>query len=244
MTDEAGAGNSIVKVQPPLEELSAKKEYGLSVLKGAIGAIPFAGTAINEVLFEARGRLKQERVNRFVAQVAADVAQLAAASIDHQYLQTEEFSDLVEDILLRVARTRSDVKKRHLRMVFVGALQGRLDVDFTDLFLVLLDQVTEHELHVLRGLSRYPLNQAADSEPVEMGVISYEDGLWGLSGEQAKQVVQALLSKGLLADTSHGYFGGKPFDRAVPTELGLRFLNWLGEGEGVEAPPSDSQQAG
>lgn len=43
------------------------KEYGISTLKGMIGAIPFAGTFLNEVAFEARSRIKQERVNRFVA---------------------------------------------------------------------------------------------------------------------------------------------------------------------------------
>ncbi|MCC6216131.1 MAG: hypothetical protein IT376_14805 [Polyangiaceae bacterium] len=50
--------------------VSPVKEYGLAVLKGAIGAIPFVGTAINEILFEARGRLKQARVEEFVRQVA------------------------------------------------------------------------------------------------------------------------------------------------------------------------------
>ncbi len=40
---------------------TATKEYVVAVLKGAIGAIPLAGTAINEALFEARSRLKMAK---------------------------------------------------------------------------------------------------------------------------------------------------------------------------------------
>lgn len=228
MADDQEQNQAIVHVEPAPSEPSTAAEYGLGLLKGAIGAIPFAGTAINEMLFDARGRLKQERVNRFVAEVANEVALLKEEAIDRKYLASEEFSDLLEDLLVRVARTRSEEKKRHLRSVFVQALQGQVDLDFTDLFLVLLDQITEQELQVLKGFASFPLDQAGEAEPIEMGVITYEDGLWGLPGRQAKQIVQALLSKGLLADTSQSYWGGKPFDRVVPTELGLRFLQWLG----------------
>lgn len=43
-----------------------KDEYSLAALKGLIGAIPYAGTLLNEILFEARSRVKQERVNLFI----------------------------------------------------------------------------------------------------------------------------------------------------------------------------------
>ena len=36
------------------------KEVGISVAKAGLGAIPFVGTALNEVIFDC-GRLKQKR---------------------------------------------------------------------------------------------------------------------------------------------------------------------------------------
>jgi hypothetical protein len=84
---------------------SSAKEYGLSVLKGVIGAVPYVGTALNEIIFDARSRLKEDRLNSFFAEVAEEVERLSEESIDHDYLKSEEFSDLIEG-RLRSSRSR------------------------------------------------------------------------------------------------------------------------------------------
>lgn len=70
------------------------KEYGLSTLKGAIGAIPFAGTLINEVAFEARSRLKQERVNAFVEEFSQYMADHHKKTSDVDNLNSEQIGDV------------------------------------------------------------------------------------------------------------------------------------------------------
>ena len=64
---------------------------------------------------------------------------------------------------------------------------------------------------------------------VEMGPIDYSTRPWGLDEHDAKIVLTALISKGLAVDSSHGYWDGKPLDRALPTELGVAFYRWLAE---------------
>jgi hypothetical protein len=62
-----------------------------------------------------------------------------------------------------------------------------------------------------------------------MGPIDYSTRPWGLDEHDAKIVLTALISKGLAVDSSHGYWDGKPLDRALPTELGVAFYRWLAE---------------
>lgn len=186
------------------------------------------GTAINEILFEARGRLKQARVEEFVRQVADEVGKLKEESIDREFLRSEAFSDLIDDVLVRASRTRSAEKKGRLRKVCVDAIQGRYEPDFTDLFLGILDQITDHEMAVLKGFSKLA-EARAKGEKLEVGEIEYRDGLWGMQATEAKLVVQALVAKGLLVDTTFGRWGpAEPFRFVEPTDLGVRFLVWLG----------------
>ena len=42
-----------------------------SVIRGLVGAIPYVGTALNEAIFDFRSRLKQERLEKFVEELAS-----------------------------------------------------------------------------------------------------------------------------------------------------------------------------
>jgi hypothetical protein len=97
-------------------------------------------------------------------------------------------------------------------------------------FLDVLERITEDELNVLRVFVTYDdgrREREKDGRKVEMGPIDYASKPWGLDESAAKEVLTALISKGLVVDESHGYWGGKPLDRVVPTELGVAFYKWL-----------------
>ena len=51
-------------------------EIANALVKSALGAIPFAGTFLNEAIFDARGRLEQRRINEFVGYLAEDFQKL------------------------------------------------------------------------------------------------------------------------------------------------------------------------
>lgn len=209
------------RVTKAVTDPTVQWETVVAAIKGALGFLP-CGTLLNEALFEARSRIKQERVNTFVGELSSAVRVLSEESIKKEFLTSEEFSDLIEDIFHRVTRTRSEQKRGHLRDVLVAAIQGRHDPDFGPLFLGVLEQVTEPELRVLQGFSKF-----VNDGSMEIGAIDYKDGLWDLQAPVAKQVVQALVAKGLLVDTSFGRYDAVPFTFVEPTELGRAFLGWL-----------------
>jgi hypothetical protein len=215
---------------PHLSPPSAPAEYGLGVLKGAIGTVPFVGTLLNEIAFDARARLKQDRLNSFFVEVAADVRKLSEDALDREHLKSEEFSDLIEDICVRVARTRAARRRDDLRKLLLDAFQGKRQPDLGPLFLDILERITEDELNVLRMFVAHDDGRREREQigrKVEMGPIDYAAKPWGLDEAAAKRVLTALISKGLAMDDSHGYWGGKPLDRVVPSELGVAFYKWL-----------------
>jgi len=87
-----------------------KKEYLQSTIKGAIGAIPFAGTLLNEVMFEARSRVKQERVNNFVNELSSYLANLKEGDLKLEDLNQEEIGDILEDVFISVSKTSAKHK--------------------------------------------------------------------------------------------------------------------------------------
>ncbi|MBU1065525.1 hypothetical protein KKC74_12085, partial [bacterium] len=93
-----------------IDRTLSRKEYGLSTLKGLIGAIPFAGTFLNEVAFEARSRIKQERVNRFIEEFSEYVKSITESEKDLNLLNVENVGDVFEEIIISVSRTSAHHK--------------------------------------------------------------------------------------------------------------------------------------
>ncbi len=83
-----------------------KKQYAISILKGAIGAVPIAGTFINEVIFEARARLKQERIISFIEKFADYVNSKNSDNINLEDIEKDDFGE----IIISVSRTSADHK--------------------------------------------------------------------------------------------------------------------------------------
>ena len=85
-----------------------------SVIRGLVGAIPCVGTALNEAIFDLRARLKQERLEKFVEKLAGVLKTLDTAKVDTAYIQSEEFVDFLEDVLIRAAKASRTIPKYHI----------------------------------------------------------------------------------------------------------------------------------
>lgn len=105
------------------------KESMIGLIKGAIGAIPFCGTAINEALFDIGARIQQKRINEFVVQLTVQVAGIENNKIDHEYLKSEDFYDLTRIIFESVIRIKSKEKQTALSKVYLNAIQDKSDIE-------------------------------------------------------------------------------------------------------------------
>ncbi len=207
------------------------REYGLSVIKGLVGAVPYAGSLLNEVMFEARSRLKQARLEGFLVGLAARVAQLREEALDMEYMRSPEFSDLVEDVCLRVARSSSQARRDHFQAVLLHAMTGQKEPDFGPLFIDVLTEISEAELAILHQVcdaTRWLLSKEQQGVKAELKPYDYSgEPVMGHPPEVFRSIIQSLVRKGLAYDDSFGRFDSRAYTFVRATDLGVRFLAWL-----------------
>jgi hypothetical protein len=114
-------------------------------IKKLIGQFPVAGP-IFDVLLEYRSKVKQKRLNHFVSL-------LEDAFIRHgilaEQLQTEESTDLLEQVIKKVTETRSDKKRIGFKNLLVKEITEPASYDDCEVFNELLAGLKERELEIL-----------------------------------------------------------------------------------------------
>ena len=124
------------------------KEIIVSTVKSIFGVIPVGGAALDELFFEYNGRLKQNRLNKFVTILAESFTQESEINIDN--IKTENFNDLFESVLRRVVQTKSEKKLLRFKDILLKELNSpSLHVELIDHYLDLISSLTEQEITIL-----------------------------------------------------------------------------------------------
>ena len=185
-----------------------------SVLRSLLGAIPSIGTALNEAIFDLRARLKQERLEKFVEELASILQTLESDKIDVAYIQSDEFVDFLEDVLIRAAKVKAEEKRRKLAAVLAGRLQYAEGTSFDDLFLDLLISLSGTQVRILDEHLR-----AAEKQENSGGNAKHrQPSYYNVSESEYPLLIQDLMSKGLFI-----FSGGL----GTVTELGQAFIRFL-----------------
>ena len=185
-----------------------------SVLRSLLGVIPSIGTALNEAIFDLRARLKQERLERFVEELVSILQTLESDKIDVAYIQSDEFVDFLEDVLIRAAKVRAEEKRRKLAAVLAGRLQAAEGTSFDDLFLDLLISLSDTQVRILVE----HLRAAERRENSEGDAEHRQPSYYKVSESEYPLLIQDLMSKGLFI-----FSGGL----GTVTELGQAFIRFL-----------------
>ncbi|RYE13945.1 MAG: hypothetical protein EOP45_20415 [Sphingobacteriaceae bacterium] len=130
------------------------KEIDVAVLRSMFGAIPVVGGALNEVIFDIRGRVKQERLNRFIELLSEFFTN--RPDFDAENLKSEDFGDLFEEVLRKVVQTKSSAKHKRYRDVLVNGIETSVfDIDNSSRFLDLISSLEEVEVIILSSYAKY-----------------------------------------------------------------------------------------
>lgn len=124
------------------------REILISSAKSIFGAVPFAGTALNELFFEYNGNIKQKRLNNFVEILSEYFSTNTDDNIKN--IKTEDFNDIFESVLRRVVRTKSNLKLIRFRDILIKELNSPTkETELIDLYLDLITSLSEEELIIL-----------------------------------------------------------------------------------------------
>jgi hypothetical protein len=110
------------------------------------------GPFLTEAIFDLRGKLKQKRVNEFVESFASHLEIAYTLNTAINPLSTEAFSDIWENALLKVARTRSVKKMQLFQNLLLTHILSEADPDLTEMYLDIIDRISEKQLLILSGL--------------------------------------------------------------------------------------------
>ncbi|MBU1580479.1 MAG: hypothetical protein KJ754_13690, partial [Bacteroidetes bacterium] len=125
-----------------------RQEILKSVVRSIFGAVPFGGTALNELFFEYNGQIKQKRLNRFVAILEEYFTEDSGINIDN--IKTEDFNDLFESVLRRVVQTKSELKLLRFKDILIRELNSPSEnTELNDHYLDLISSLTEEEITIL-----------------------------------------------------------------------------------------------
>lgn len=224
-----------VPTAPPLPAKAYVLQSAESVIRGLVGAIPYVGTALNEAFFDLRARIKQKRLEEFVAYLADNLQTLETDKIDTAYLQSEAFVDFLEDVLIRAAKAKGEEKRRKLAAVLAGRLQHSegtsIDDHFDDRFLDLLLSLSEVQVRILsKHAQATEEREDVTNDTLDAGAEYRQPSFYGLPDSEYRFLVQDLISKALLYDGGMNYLGAEVFQLLKITELGRAFVRFLEQG--------------
>ena len=219
---------------------SEKREIVIGIMKGTIGAIPVAGNLLNEVLFDIRGRIKQQRFSEFVGELSSRIEKLEKNDINDTLIRSEEFGDLLESVLHEITKKKMHQNLSILADVTIKSMGDSriLQHPMINSFLEVIASLTSSELLVIQKLRPFnSANQAKISQgakEIEFKIDYSIPNLMGFDNKIFRATFDSLLSKAIVIDDTIGRYGGGQRDYIKPSQFGIELFKFLDEIEAKE----------
>jgi len=137
------------------------KELLVGVAKSTFSAIPFVGGAFNEICFDIRSRIVQQRLNNFTNSFLEYIKELGI-QVDEVTIRTETFNDLYISILKRVTEINCKHKLIIFREILTHNIQNSYQSDFRETFLDLVSKLDYIEIEILKMFKNTGRNRSLD----------------------------------------------------------------------------------
>ncbi len=147
------------------------KESLIGITKASISSIPIAGGMLNELLFDIRGRIAQNRINRFIESFLQHLTEIGV-TINYDHFTTESFNDIYFSIIRKVTETNSE----HKLMIFKKVLASNVDCIYEsshrETFLDLVLRLDHIQIEILRLFRETGRSGSLDIDDGFQGSIS------------------------------------------------------------------------
>ena len=106
------------------------------------------------MIFEARSRIKQERVNSFVEEFGKFIGDKGSDQFDLQKLDAEHIGDVLEEIIISVSKTTSYHKRKVFKKILLKQLNSQeIDTDDSLRFINITQELTKAQLEILEAFN-------------------------------------------------------------------------------------------
>lgn len=125
------------------------KSSSISIVKALVSTIPVVGSALNELIFELRSTLKQERVNYFVG-LLKNYFENENVDVDLEYLRTEEFGDIFESVIRKVMEKGTKEKTELFKRILTNQLENKLEPTYINSFIEKVEKLNSNQIQLLK----------------------------------------------------------------------------------------------
>ena len=195
--------------------LNIIEEINISFYKSLLSMTPLFGTVLNEIFFDCRARVKQNRLNNFIETLDKRLKEIGIKTEDIK--DNEDFIDAFELVIKKVVDTKAKYKINIFRDILINQLDTnkQIDTGLLDRFLDIIYQMSEIEIKILNDIKQLTEN------------ISQTKNKFNLSDEKYNFYIQNLISQSLLYDSGMNSVGARPFDVVKLTILGKELLDYI-----------------
>ena len=140
----------------------------LTTLRAAITAIPFVGGSIDVLISGKAQNIAQKRLETLAGSLKDELNQLKGNQIDKNFLESDEWFDLLMQTFDKTIRTRSEEKIRLFSKVLTGVLASTSKRDTAEEFLNILSELSETEIaiaHIVYELQTVNIKQLEEKNP-------------------------------------------------------------------------------
>lgn len=111
--------NSMSKEKYPIEPTG--KEETIELVSIALGAIPQVGGVLSGIAINLIQKRQNRRLYKFLIDLANDLKSLQD-QVNQEFMKSDEFEDLVEDIFTKASESRQQEKIDSYRAIFINTL--------------------------------------------------------------------------------------------------------------------------
>jgi hypothetical protein len=205
-------------------------DIALEVTSAITTLIPWLGGPLSAVLSGMVTERKINRVKRTLAELAEDLKDFKS-EVSEQYVKTEEFEELLDAALIKIANERNEDKRSTIKSFLEGVIRKpQAGYDEQRRFLRLLDDIDPAELTVLKEIAQRP-NTMVSGIGSPIGTLIKRTNMPESQIEAAIDHLNTMhLTKLQSLRITMTASGAENLTHAI-TALGWRLLEYLGSAE-------------
>ncbi len=177
--------------ESPMSNLSTSKtDIAVGVAKGIVGAVPFAGSLIAEIVGNVIPNQRIDRISRFAQLLDERIGKLEQEVIKSR-LNEPPNVDLLEDALIQASRATTEERLEQIANVLANGLtQEEINEGEAKRMLWLLGQLNDSEIILLRGnlvRTRGDVDADADFRAAHAAILAPDTTHMGSSEDEFEE---------------------------------------------------------
>lgn len=137
-----------------MERVNEKiSQYGDALLlRAAVSNLPWIGSTLDMILSSKAQKFTEERIMKLLSDLELELAKVDEEKIDKDYLDSEEFYDLMMNAFRATVKTRSEAKIRTYALILKSSLTYKAKTVPPENYLFAIEQLGDLDLFIANAI--------------------------------------------------------------------------------------------